>query len=100
MHRAVVDAPSVSFTKAGYAALVLISSRPLFEPVLLAHQGLTGCLLHDLYPFNCAAEAQWNATEASADYTHNNVDHSFKSTKSTSLEAVFRALSLLLPDSL
>jgi hypothetical protein len=47
----------------------------------------------------CAAD-EWNATEASADYTHNNIDHHFHSTKSDRLQAVFRALGLLLPDAL
>mmetsp|Transcript_17382 Transcript_17382/g.29791 ORF Transcript_17382/g.29791 Transcript_17382/m.29791 type:complete len:484 (+) Transcript_17382:80-1531(+) len=44
---------------------------------------------------------QWNATEASADYTNNNINHSFKSAKSAKgLERIFRTLSLLLPDAL
>jgi hypothetical protein len=37
-------------------------------------------------------------TAADDDYTHNNISHSFLSSKSAALEAVFRVFTLLLPD--
>lgn len=52
-------------------------------------------LLHNL------PDSTWNDTSAQQDYTHNNIDHAFWSTKQApGLEEVFRVFSLLLPDSL
>jgi hypothetical protein len=44
----------------------------------------------------------WLSTAAKEDYTHNNIDHSFLSTKTGSkdLEILLRAFSILLPDHL
>lgn len=39
-------------------------------------------------------------TSADDDYTHNNISHEFLSTKSQTLDAIFRVFTLLLPDSL
>lgn len=39
-------------------------------------------------------------TAADDDYTHNDISHEFLSTKSQTLEAIFRVFTLLLPDSL
>ena len=50
-------------------------------------------------------EAKWNETAASDDYTHNNISHSFKSTKGDGrgdlgVDAVCRLFSLLQPGAL
>lgn len=39
-------------------------------------------------------------TAADDDYTHNNISHDFLSSKSQTLESIFRVFTLLLPDSL
>ena len=55
-----------------------------------------------LHILECLPANAWLSTAASEDYTHNNIEHSFLSTKTGSidLELLLRTFSILLPDHL
>lgn len=69
------------------AALVWWQQRR--QPQRAANTSCHACL-------RCTAQV----TAADDDYTHNNISHDFLSTKSQTLDAIFRVLTLLLPDAL
>jgi hypothetical protein len=76
-------------------AAFLCVCTPLQKHCTAATDGQTLAISRRKRMFWCV-----QVTAADDDYTHNNISHEFLSTKSQTLEAVFRVFTLLLPDSL